>query len=128
MGHFNYITNKEKVFQYWENRVKETTKNDVVYTMGMRGVHDSGIEGVKNSKEAVPLLEQIIKDQRGLLGKYRGRTVTTIPQAFTAYKEVLDIYDNGLKVPDDITLVWPDDNYGYIQRLSNEAEQTRKGG
>ncbi len=128
MGHFNYITNKEKVFQYWESRVKETTKNDVVYTMGMRGVHDSGIEGVKNSKEAVPLLEQIIKDQRDLLAKYRGKAVTDIPQVFTAYKEVLDIYDNGLKIPDDITLVWPDDNYGYIQRLSNEAEQTRKGG
>jgi hypothetical protein len=128
MGHFNYLTNKEKVFQYWESRVKETIKNDVVYTMGMRGVHDSGIEGVKNSKEAVPLLEQIIKDQRDLLAKYRGKAVTTIPQAFTAYKEVLDIYDNGLKIPDDITLVWPDDNYGYIQRLSNEAEQTRKGG
>lgn len=128
MGHFNYITNKQKVFQYWEDRVKETTKNDVVYTMGMRGVHDSGIEGVKNPKEAVPLLEQIIQDQRELLGKYRGKPLTTIPQAFTAYKEVLDIYDNGLKIPDDITLVWPDDNYGYIQRLSNEAEQTRKGG
>jgi hypothetical protein len=128
MGHFNYITNKEKVFQYWESRVKETIKNDVVYTMGMRGVHDSGIEGVKNSKEAVPLLEQIIKDQRALLEKYRSKSATTIPQAFTAYKEVLDIYDNGLKIPDDITLVWPDDNYGYIQRLSNEAEQTRKGG
>ena len=128
MGHFNYMTNKEKVFEYWESRVKETTKNDVVYTMGMRGVHDSGIEGVKNSKEAVPLLEQIIKDQRDLLAKYRGKAVTEIPQVFTAYKEVLDIYDNGLKIPDDITLVWPDDNYGYIQRLNNDKERKRSGG
>ncbi|THU40477.1 hypothetical protein FAM09_11490 [Niastella caeni] len=128
MGHFNYITNKEKVYQYWESRIKESTKVDAIYTMGMRGVHDSGMEGVKNAKEAVPLLEQIIKEQREMLSKYRGKEVTTIPQVFTAYKEVLDIYDNGLKIPDDITLVWPDDNYGYIQRLNNEAEQSRSGG
>jgi hypothetical protein len=51
-----------------------------------------------------------------------------VPQAFTPYKEVLDIYANGLKVPDDVTLIWPDDNYGYIQRLDNEAESKRKGG
>jgi hypothetical protein len=128
MGPFNYITNKDKVYQYWESRVKETTSNEVIYTMGMRGVHDSGMEGVKNAKEAVPLLQQIIKDQRALLQKYRGKPADSIPQAFTAYKEVLDIYDNGLKLPDDITLVWPDDNYGYIQRLSNEKERGRFGG
>lgn len=128
MGHFNYITNKEKVYSYWENRIKETTANDVLYTMGMRGVHDSGMEGVKNNKEAVPLLEQIFKDQRELLSKYRGKRADSIPQVFTAYKEVLDIYDNGLKVPDDITLVWPDDNYGYISRLNNDAERKRSGG
>ncbi len=73
MGPFNYITNKEKVFSYWESRVKETVANDAIYTMGMRGVHDSGMEGVKSAKEAAPLLEQIIKDQRGLLEKYRGK-------------------------------------------------------
>ena len=128
MGPFNYLTNKEKVYQYWESRVKESTALDAIYTMGMRGVHDSGMEGVKSAKEAVPLLEQIIKDQRGLLEKYRGVKADSIPQVFTAYKEVLDIYDNGLKIPEDITLVWPDDNYGYIQRLSNTEEQKRSGG
>jgi hypothetical protein len=128
MGHFNYITNKEKVYQYWESRIKESTAVDAIYTMGMRGVHDSGMEGVKNAKEAVPLLEQIIKEQRDMLAKYKGTAATSIPQAFTAYKEVLEIYDNGLRLPDDITLVWPDDNYGYIQRLNNEEEQARSGG
>lgn len=128
MGHFNYVTNKEKVVDYWAGRVKETTANDVLYTMGMRGVHDSGMEGVKSKNEAVPLLEQIFKDQRELLTKYRGKPAGAIPQVFTAYKEVLDIYDNGLKVPDDITLVWPDDNYGYISRLNNDSERTRSGG
>ncbi|MFD1258592.1 glycosyl hydrolase 115 family protein [Mucilaginibacter terrae] len=128
MGHFNYITNKQKVYNYWESRVKESSTNNAMYTMGMRGVHDSGMEGVKSPKEAVPLLEQIIADQRGMFQKYINPDATKVPQVFTAYKEVLDVYDSGLKIPDDITLVWPDDNYGYIQRLSNPQEQGRKGG
>ncbi|CAN5439679.1 glycosyl hydrolase 115 family protein [soil metagenome] len=128
MGHFNYLTNKDSVYKYWEDRVKETKGINAIYSMGMRGVHDSGIEGVKSADEAVPVLEQIFKDQRHLLANYVNKEVTAIPQALTIYKEVLDIYDKGLKVPDDITLVWPDDNYGYIQRLNNEKEQQRSGG
>ncbi len=127
MGDFNYLTNKDKVYKYWEDRVKESSTNDAIYTMGMRGVHDSGIEGVKSTKEAIPLLEQIIADQRGLLAKYVRKDVKSIPQAFTAYKEVLDIYDGGLKIPEDVALVWPDDNYGYIQCLNNEVEAKRPG-
>jgi len=128
MGHFNYITNKETVYKYWEDRVKESRGINAMYSIGMRGVHDSQMEGVKSAKEAVPLLEQIFRDQRNLLSKYVNKDVAAIPQAFTAYKEVLDVYDAGLKLPDDVTLVWPDDNYGYIQRLNNEKEQARKGG
>ena len=70
MGHFNYITNREKVFRYWEDRVSQTKDLGAVYSMGMRGVHDSKMEGVKDEKEAVPLLERIIADQRDLLKKY----------------------------------------------------------
>lgn len=128
MGHFNYITNKAAVQKYWEERVKESSTNNGMYTLGMRGVHDSGMEGVKSAKEAVPLLEQIFDDQRKMLQKYVAKDVTKVPQVLTAYKEVLEIYDNNLKIPEDVTLVWPDDNYGYIQRLNNDAEQKRAGG
>lgn len=128
MGPFNYLTNKEQVDQYWESRIKESRNADVIYSMGMRGVHDSGIEGVKTPQETVPLLERIFADQREMLKKYVNPDITKVPQAFTAYKEVLDVYDAGLKVPDDITLIWPDDNYGYIQRLNNEKENQRSGG
>lgn len=127
MGHFNYLTNKQKVFSYWEDRVRESSEIDVIYSMGMRGVHDSQMEGVKSAKEAVPLLEKIFEDQRSLLKKYQPKNGST-PQVLTPYKEVLEFYDAGLTVPDDITLVWPDDNYGYIQRLSNEQERKRSGG
>ncbi len=128
MGHFNYITNKEKVDRYWEERVKESRGNDVIYSLGMRGVHDGQMEGVKTAKEAVPLLEQIFDDQRDMLKKYYHKDIASIPQVFTPYKEVLEFYDHGLKVPDDVTLVWPDDNYGYIQRLGNDEEKKRSGG
>jgi len=128
MGPFNYVTNEESVYNYWEERVKESRGINAIYTLGMRGVHDSRMEGVNSPKEAVPLLERIIKDQRQLLSKYINKDVTAIPQAFTAYKEVLAIYDNGLKLPDDVTLVWPDDNHGYIRRLSDTKERQRSGG
>ena len=127
-GAFNYLTNKDAVHQYWEDRVKESKNNDAVYTVGMRGVHDSGMEGVKSVKEAIPLLEGIIQDQRKLLQKYINPNPAAVPQVFTVYKEVLDIYDGGIKLPEDITLVWPDDNYGYIQRLNNGKENSRAGG
>jgi hypothetical protein len=128
MGNFNYFTNKDRIYKYWEDRVRESRGINAIYTVGMRGVHDGQMEGVKDLKEAVPVLEGIIGEQRGLLSKYINKDVTAVPQVLTAYKEVLEIYDNGLKVPDDVTLVWPDDNYGYIHRLNNEKEVTRKGG
>lgn len=128
MGAFNYITNKKTVQQYWESRVKESADHDAIYTLGMRGVHDSGMEGVKSIKETVPLLEGIIKDQRDMLARHINKDLAQIPQAFTAYKEVLEIYDHGLQLPEDVTVVWPDDNYGYIHRLNNEFEKIRPGG
>lgn len=128
MGHFNYVTNRDSVLKYWEERARESKGINAMYSMGMRGVHDSKMEGVKDSKEAVPLLERIISDQRELLSRYINTDLKAVPQVFTAYKEVLEIYDNGLKLPEDITLVWPDDNYGYIQRLNNIEESKRPGG
>lgn len=127
-GRFNYKTNKSKVYEYWESRVKEAKNIDAVFSIGMRGVHDSGMEGVKNNDEAVTVLNDVITDQRDLLTKYVNKNATKVPQALTVYKEVLDLYKNGLNVPEDITLVWTDDNYGYIRALSNPEEQKRAGG
>jgi hypothetical protein len=127
-GDFNYLTNKEQVLDYWTERVKQTSSINAIYSLGMRGIHDGEMEGVKNIKEAVPLVERIIQDERSLLQKYVNKDLGATPQVLTPYKEVLEIYDNGLKVPDDVTLVWPDDNYGYIQRLNNPAEAKRLGG
>ncbi|RCW32549.1 glycosyl hydrolase 115 family protein [Marinilabilia salmonicolor] len=128
MGDYNYMENRETVLKYWDERVKESLNHESFYTLGMRGIHDSGMVGVGSREEQVKVLEKIISEQRKMLKKHINSDVTEIPQTFTAYKEVLDIYDAGLQLPEDITLVWPDDNYGYIKRFSNESEMQRAGG
>lgn len=127
-GEYNYITNRNAVQSYWVERLKEAGRYENVYTMGMRGIHDSGMEGVKTLQEKTDALQQVINDQRELLSKYVNKDVTKIPQAFVPYKEVLQIMENGLQVPEDITLIWCDDNYGYMTRLSDEEQQKRSGG
>ena len=128
MGEFNYFTNRERVYRYWEERVKDSRNMDAIYTIGMRGIHDSGMEGAKNVQEAVEVLQKVIHDQRALLKQHREEPLGEIPQVFTLYKEVLDLYHHGLKIPDDVTLMWTDDNYGYIRQLSNSEEREREGG
>jgi len=129
-GEFNYFTNSDQVNKYWETRIDEVSsgKNETIMTLGMRGVHDSKMEGAKNLEESITMVGKIIDIQRKMLSNAFKKPLNEIPQAFVPYKEVLELYDNGLKVPDDVTLVWPDDNYGYIRRLSNEKEQKRIGG
>lgn len=128
MGDFNYVTNRQQVYNYWLQRAEESKNYENIYTVGMRGIHDSGMEGVSSMGDKITILEKIITDQREILEKAVKRDVTKVPQAFIPYKEVLEIYDNGLKLPADITIVWPDDNYGYIRRLSDINEQSRSGG
>ena len=128
MGDFNYQTNDSSVYAYWEQRVKESKGLDAIYTVGMRGIHDSGMEGANSMEEKVSALEKVISNQRELLGDHINGEVSEVPQSFTPYKEVLEIYESGMEVPEDITITWPDDNYGHIRRFSNEAEQARSGG
>lgn len=127
-GEYNYITNKSAVTEYWTERLKEAHDYENIYTIGMRGVHDSGMEGVKTLQEKTDALQQVIDDQRKLLAEYVNSDVTTIPQQFVPYKEVLEIMENGLKIPDDVILTWCDDNYGYMTRLSDAEQQKRNGG
>ncbi len=127
-GDYNYMTNREGVQSYWIERLKEAGPYENFYTMGMRGIHDSGMEGVKTLQEKTDALQQVINDQRKLLAKYVNKDVEKIPQAFVPYKEVLQIMENGLQLPEDITLIWCDDNYGYMTRLSDEEQQKRSGG
>ena len=128
-GAYNYIKNKEGVQNYWTERLKEAGKYENIYTIGMRGIHDGAMEGVgKNLDDQTAALQQVIDDQRVMLGKYVSKHVEQIPQQFVPYKEVLKVMENGLVVPDDVMLTWCDDNYGYMTRLSDSLQQKRKGG
>jgi glycosyl hydrolase family 115 (putative glucuronidase)/glycosyl hydrolase family 115 len=125
---FNFVTNPSGVTAYWEERVKENGRYENIYTLGMRGIHDGPIQGTKNQNERISLLEKILGVQRGLLSKYVRPDVENVPQIFCPYKEVLADYRAGLKVPDDVTIVFPDDNFGYIRQFPTTEEQRRKGG
>lgn len=127
-GAYNYITNREQVQQYWIERLQEVKGSEELFTIGMRGIHDGSMEGVKTKKEKLEGLQQVIDDQRELIKKYYRKDVENVPQVFIPYKEVLEIYENGLRVPDDVTLMWCDDNYGYMTRLSDAEQQKRLGG
>ena len=127
-GAYNYITNREQVQQYWIERLKEVKGSEEFFTIGMRGIHDGSMEGVKTKQEKLEGLQQVIDDQRELIRKYYRKDVEQVPQVFIPYKEVLEIMESGLKVPDDVTLMWCDDNYGYMTRLPDAEQQQRKGG
>ena len=140
-GRFNYRTNREAVQQYWAERLKEVNGEGFMgqgsrfkgkgqksmFTIGMRGIHDSSMEGYTTEQEKLEGLQQVIDDQQEMLRKYVGRPEEQM-QVFVPYKEVLQLYEKGLRVPDYVTLMWCDDNYGYMTRLSDLREQQRAGG
>ena len=128
-GRYNYVTNQQAVKDYWIERLKEVKDGgDYYYTIGMRGIHDGHMEGVETMKEKTTWLQKVIDDQRELIRTYLGKDPTTVPQVFVPYKEVLQIMENGVNVPDDVTLMWCDDNYGYMTRLGDSEQQQRQGG
>ena len=127
-GEWRYDVNKDEIYKYWDDRIKESVNYESVFTVGMRGVHDGSMPGPKDPDEKVKLLEQIISDQREILQHNFKKSPDALPQIFVPYKEVLSLYRRDMKLPDDVTIIWPDDNYGYIRQLPNEEEQKRSGG
>ncbi|MGN0220758.1 MAG: glycosyl hydrolase 115 family protein, partial [Prevotella sp.] len=128
-GPFNYITNRQQVTDYWTERLQQVKASvgGNLFTIGMRGIHDGSMEGVKTMEEKTNALQQVIDDQQQLIARHIGKPEKQM-QVFVPYKEVLEIYERGLRVPPYVTLMWCDDNYGYITRLSNVEEQQRSGG
>ena len=127
-GPYNYITNRNAVQQYWKERLQQVKGSEALFTLGMRGIHDGSMEGVTTKEEKLAALQQVIDDQRRLLRQYYNNKVERVPQVFIPYKEVLEIMESGLRVPDDVTLMWCDDNYGYLTRLPDAEQQQRQGG
>ncbi len=127
-GKYDFVNNRDNVLAFWEKRVKELAKSDNIYTLGIRGVHDSKMLGANTLEEQKTAINEIIKEQRRLIEKYVDKNIENVSQVFIPYKEVLDVYNMGLQVPDDVSLMWCDDNYGYIRHFPTRDEQMRKGG
>ncbi len=125
---YNYFNNKEGVSEYWAERISQVDDAENIITLGMRGVHDGHMQGGKNDEERLQMVEQIIDDQRQMLTQIKNKPLDSIATTMVLYKEVLDMYNDGLKIPEEVTITWCDDNYGYIRRLSNDEEQKRSGG
>lgn len=127
-GPWNYQLNSAAIIKYWDERLEANGKFENIYTVGMRGVHDGPMEATGSPEAKAGLVESVIEEQQRLLAKRVNPDVTQVPQVIWLYKEVLGLYRAGMKVPDDVTLGWSDDNYGYIRELPNQSEQKRSGG
>lgn len=125
-GEYNWLTNQQEVRRFWEQRVKETAEQPVIYTLGMRGLHDGKMNGADTPEQQKAVLADVLRTQREMIASHRD--LLQVPQVFIPYKEVLDVYNTGLEVPEDVTLMWCDDNYGYIRHFPTPEEASRKGG
>ncbi|HWB31700.1 MAG TPA: glycosyl hydrolase 115 family protein [Acidobacteriaceae bacterium] len=127
-GPWNYQTNAPAMNDYWAKRLQVNGKYENFYTVGLRGVHDSGLEARGSPEVKARLVESVMAEQQKLLAQYVNPDLAKVPQILWLYKESLDLYRIGMKVPPDVTLGWTDDNYGYIRELPTAAEQKRPGG
>lgn len=127
--------NREILEEYWRESIEQNKDYEVSYTLGMRGIHDSGFEtkslagktGEELLQAKVALLDSVIKAQERMIGEVLGKEKDTL-KTFVPYKEVLELYDHGLEVPEDLTLIWVNDNYGYVRRYPGEKEKQRTSG
>ena len=127
-GDFNFITNRANMIRYWEERVQANGAYENIYTLGLRGIHDYPMEGASTTQERMKLMQEAIDAQRDILRRNIDRPVEDIPQVLCTYEEVLEAYHAGLRIPDDVTLLWSDDKHGYTRNLCNPDEMNHPGG
>ena len=121
---WDYNKNPEILHQFWREGLEIVKDYDKIITLGMRGDGDEPM----SENENVALLEKIVSDQRGIIKDVIEKEITAIPQVWALYKEVQGYYERGMRVPDDVTLLWCDDNWGNIRRLPTVEETKRSGG
>ncbi len=123
-GPWDYSKNDAMLREFWRGSVERAKPYESLYTIGMRGDGDSAMSAETNTA----LLERIVADQRQILTEVLGRPADQVPQLWALYKEVQDYYEAGMRVPDDVILLWCDDNWGNIRRLPTPEEMNRSGG
>jgi hypothetical protein len=125
-GNWNYATHPEALEQFWRDGVRARKSFENIYTIGLRGENDTAM--VQGAAQSMKLLETIVTNQRKMLAEEVNPDVTKVPQLWCLYKEVQGYYENGLRVPDDVTLLWAEDNWGNVRRLPTAEERRRPGG
>ncbi|RZL50758.1 MAG: glycosyl hydrolase [Pedobacter sp.] len=123
-GKWNYEQNGQQLREFWESGLKRVADKEQIITVGMRGDGDEPM----STGTATALLEKIVKDQREIIEKVTKKPASATPQIWALYKEVQDYYDKGMRVPDDVTLLLADDNWGNIRKLPKLNEAPRTGG
>lgn len=123
-GKWDYSKNQQVLAEFWRSGFERMKNYETVVTLGMRGDGDEPMSEESNIK----LLEKIVKDQRDIIRKVSGKKITETPQVWALYKEVQDYYDKGMRVPDDVTLLLCDDNWGNVRKLPDLNEKPHKGG
>ena len=123
-GPWNYQKNKANLQKFFREGIERMKGTEQIVTIGMRGDGDEAMSAEADTK----LMSQIINDQRKIIADVTGKKPSETPQVWALYKEVLDYYDKGMKVPDDVTLLLCDDNWGNVRRVPNVQERKHKGG
>ena len=123
-GDWNYATNAAELDGFWTKGIERNANYESTITIGMRGDGDKPM----SETDDVALLEKIVADQRKIIADHLTPTLKSDPQVWALYKEVQGYYEKGMRVPDDVTLLWCDDNWGNIRRLPTPAERSRSGG
>jgi len=123
-GAWNYSSNAASLKSFWETGIRRMGQNESIVTVGMRGDGDEPMSEGSN----IALLEKIVKDQRQIIAEVTKKDITATPQLWALYKEVQEYYDKGMRVPDDITLLLCDDNWGNIRKLPKLTDKPRTGG
>lgn len=123
-GPWNYQKNKANLQKFFREGIERMTGTEQIVTIGMRGDGDEAMSAEADTK----LMTNIINDQRKIIADVTGKKASETPQVWALYKEVLDYYDKGMKVPDDVTLLLCDDNWGNVRRVPNAKERKHKGG
>ena len=123
-GAWNYQKNKDGLQKFFKEGIERMKGTEQIVTIGMRGDGDEAMSEDADTK----LMQQIIADQRKIISDVTGKKASETPQVWALYKEVLDYYDKGMKVPDDVTLLLCDDNWGDVRRVPNAQERKHKGG
>jgi hypothetical protein len=121
---WDYSKNDAKLREFWAEGLRRTRDYEKIITLGMRGDGDEPM----SETESTSLLERIVADQRKMIGEMIDPQIERVTQSWALYKEVQGYYERGMRVPDDVTLLWCDDNWGDLRRLPTPSEQHRSGG